>query len=620
MTLSASQGSTALPDKSTQQSAQTDIITADEAGTLAGLFRERVRRSPEAIAYLDYSRDGEQWKDYTWAQMAREVGRWQVALKSEGLQPGDRVALQLRNCRYWTIFDIAALSLGLVVVPLYVADRPDNVAYILENADCSLLLLEDVADWQSLAPHYEELSALKRIVVLNGSAHGGDATVVNAVAWLPGDGRQPFFHASAPDDLATVVYTSGTTGRPKGVMLSNRNIVTNAWAGLRTTPLTTDNIFLSFLPLSHTLERTVGYYMSMMCGATVAFARSIPDLPEDLLTIRPTVMVSVPRIFERVYGNIQAKLSEASPIKRWLFNSAIRVGWRRFEWLQGRGVPYPSIVLWPLLDSLVAAKVRAGLGGRLRIAISGGAPLPPSVSRVFISLGVPIVQGYGLTESSPIISVNRLDQNVPASIGTPLPGVEVRIGKQDELLARGDNIMLGYWKNEEATRAVLDADGWLHTGDKARIDNEVIYITGRLKEIIVLANGEKVPPADMESAIAEDGLFEQSLVVGECMPYLAALVVLNSGMWRELAHSAGIDPDSPNALRQPAVEQALQARISKQIHNFPGYAQIRRVAATLNPWTIDNGLLTPTMKLKRAEICSYHQGDLDHLYAGHITL
>ena len=286
--------------------------------------------------------------------------------------------------------------------------------------------------------------------------------------------------------------------------------------------------------MSHTLERTAGYYLTMMAGASVAYARSIPQLGEDLATIRPSIMISVPRIYERVYGAIKTKLAEGPAFRRKLFEFAVEVGWARFEHQQRRGPWRASFLLWPVLDRLVAAKVMARLGGRLRAAVSGGAALSPEIARLFVGLGLPILQGYGLTETSPVVSTNRLDDNIPASIGKPIPGVQVKLGDKDALLVKGPNVMLGYWNLPDATKAMFTADGWLNTGDTARFDaTGHLYITGRLKEIIVMSNGEKVPPVDMEAAILQDNLFEQVLVLGEGRPYLTAFVVVNPDQWTE---------------------------------------------------------------------------------------
>jgi long-chain acyl-CoA synthetase len=375
-------------------------------------------------------------------------------------------------------------------------------------------------------------------------------------------------------------------------------------------------MLLSFLPLSHTFERTCGYYLTIMSGATNTYSRGIPLLAEDLQGVRPTILISVPRIYERVYGRIRAALDEGSPLKKKLFMLAVDVGYARFEHAQGRGPWKPSFLLWPVLNALVAKKILARLGGRMRAAISGGAALPPEISRVFTGLGLTVLQGYGLTETSPIACANRPEDNLPASVGRPIPGVEVRIGPNNALLIKGPNIMLGYWNNPEATKAMIQPDGWLNSGDTARIDAQGhVFITGRLKEIIVLSNGEKIPPVDVESAIARDALFEQVLLLGEGKPFLSVMTVLNADHWKKLSAERGLNAAATLGSKQ--VEEILVARIANQMKEFPGYAQVRRVAATLDPWTVENGLLTPTMKLKRAKVMEKFNAEIDAMYAGH---
>jgi len=596
-----------------------DIITPTEAKTLDGLFAERVRRTPASAAYREYDESDRVWRDVTWAEAERQVARWQHSLARDGIGPGDRVAVMLRNCSSWVVYDQAAMSLGAVLVPLYTQDRPDNIAYILNDCGAKVLLLDSVEQWRALDGVRDRLEALKRVLVMRRPAGGtGDPRVLVAERWLPEDAVEVKRVNADPNGLASIVYTSGTTGRPKGVMLSHRNMLTNAHGALAKMPVRRDDVFLSFLPLSHTFERTVGYYLCVMAGALTAYARSVQQLSEDLLTIRPTVLISVPRVYERVYAAIRAKLAEGPPARRRLFDRTVDIGWRRFEHAQGRGRRSADFLLWPLLDALVAVKIRERLGGNLRAALSGGAALAPEISRVFIGLGVPILQGYGLTESSPIISANSLEDNVPASVGTPLDDVEVRLGEHDALEARGPNLMLGYWNNPQASAGMFTPDGWLNTGDTARIDaGGHIFITGRLKEIIVLSNGEKVPPMDVEGAILRDPLFEQVMLIGEAKPYLSALAVLDEKEWAKMAAALGLDPADEASLQDDrAVREAL-ARIGAQMRQFPGYAEVRRVTLSRTPWTVENGLLTPTLKLKRTKVMDLFQAELDAMYAGH---
>ncbi|MDD4928248.1 MAG: AMP-dependent synthetase/ligase [Gallionella sp.] len=591
-----------------------DVISPAQAVTLHGLFLERVRRTPGKTAYRYFRQNA--WHDLTWQQMHAEVARWQTALSGLGLQRGDRVAIMLRSCPVWIAFDQAAMSLGLVTVPLYTVDRPDNIAYIVNDSDARVLLFETAEQWQALRTVRDRIGGVARFISIDTMRDGPRLTPV--VDFLPKTAEYRPGIEGLPDDLASIVYTSGTTGRPKGVMLSHANVLSNAYACLATFAVSGDDLFLSFLPLSHTFERTLGYYLTVMTGATVAFARSISQLSDDLKIIRPTLLISVPRIYERIYAAIRTKLEAGPRVNRRIFHLAVETGWARFEYQQGRGSWHASFLLWPLLHKLVAQKLIEKLGGRLRVAISGGAALSPEISRVFVGLGLPVVQGYGLTETSPVITGNHLENNFPDSVGQPIADVRVRLGAQGVLLVKGPNVMLGYWNNPEATRAIIDQDGWLDTGDVAHIsDTGHVYITGRIKEIIVMSNGEKIPPNDMELAILHDPLFDQVMIFGEAHPYLVAVAVLNPEVWVHFATEVGIRSDMPEALTDSRIEAKVLRRVARNLRGFPGYARVNRVLLLREPWSIDNGLLTPTLKLKRDEVTRRYAPQIRQLYEGH---
>ena len=597
-------------------SAASNIIAPEIAVTLSGLFHERVRRSPQHIAYRYFEAAQNVWCDSTWQDMATATARWQTALARDKLQVGERVAVMLGNCREWVMYEQAAQGLGLVVVPVFVNDRADNVAYILEDSGTKTLLIQGAEQWRSLQSIRAVLAKLTRIIALQPVAEP-TANLVVAGEWLPTHGEFLQRDSRKAHDLATIVYTSGTTGRPKGVMLSHHNILWNAHSSMDNVICLEDDLFLSFLPLSHTLERTIGYYLPMMAGATVAYARSIPQLGDDLVSVKPTVLVTVPRIFERIAMKVRSALAAKGGVAPLLFEAAVHVGWHEFLRKQHRASWHAASLAWPVLQSAVAQKVLARFGGRIRVAVCGGASLGAQVAKTFVGLGLPIVQGYGLTETSPVVSVNRLEDNDPATVGTPLRDVKVRIGPDEELLVKGPGVMLGYWNNAAATRAVIDEEGWFHTGDKASIENGHVRITGRLKEIIVLANGEKVPPADMESALVLDPLVEQAMIVGEGRPFLGALLVLNPKEWETFLTHAGFEGDPAALLERERVKTAVIERIGKQLHHFPGYAQIRRVTLQLTPWSVENGLLTPTLKLRRSKIMECFAKDIAVLYSGH---
>ena len=559
-------------------------IIPKENWTLTDLFLERVRQSPQGKAYRWL--DGKDWVDMTWSEAAAEVGRWQAALAKENLKAGERVGLCARNRVEWMLFDQAALGLGLVVVPLFYNDRPDNMAYCLTDAGAKLLLLEDGKLWEAMRG---QAQTIERVVCLN-DAPKTDAKAVSVKQWLPKKGVALQPSPAKAGELATLVYTSGTTGRPKGVMLSHRNIVSDLRAVLEAVPEICDQShrFLSFLPLSHMFERTVGYYvpMCMFADSQVVYARGITELGEDLISQKPNIIVSVPRIFERVYAKIEANLPPGST-KRKLFEKTVDIGWKRFK----KEASLTDHLLWPILNILVAKKLRARLGGELRYIFLGGAALAPHLLKIFTGVGLTFIHGYGLTETSPVLACNRMADNDPMSVGHPVPGVEVRTAANGELQLRGPIVMLGYWNNPAATDAVLDKDGWFRTGDIVEICEGRIYIRGRVKDVIILSNGEKVPPGDAEQAIVRDTAFDQVMVIGEGRAHLGLLVVSSVADERELCR-----------------------RANAQLKDFPGYAKIRYLARVSEPWTVENGLITPTLKLKRNKIEERYAKEIEAMY------
>ena len=595
------------------------LIPCNTAGTLDRLFRIRCLNSPDRIAYCYFDRNTKTWPEVTWKEIADLTSRYQQGLKNEKLSEGDRVAIQLKNSIEWIAFEQAALGLGLVVVPLYVDDRADNVAYILHDAGVKVLLVNDDKQWQDVSVHIDEDSQLKRVVLLDhveSDSEEHDHILSPIQNWLPKDVSYLQERGGDPQKLATIVYTSGTTGRPKGVMLSHLNILSDTESLLKQIGIDDPHTleFLSFLPLSHMYERTIGYYVPMMAGAKVSFARSVQQLADDFQAIKPTIIVTVPRIFERFYDKMQQKLTKQSIIARSMFRLAVHVGWKNFKFKQRTGWLSPIIILNPLLQKIIGAKVQQLLGGRLRLAASGGAALPETVARTFIGLGINIFQGYGMTESSPAVAMNSFNRNIPNSVGEIMPDVELRVANDDELQIKGDMVMLGYWNNHQATSEVMTEDGWLRTGDKARIENRVVYITGRIKDILIMSNGEKIPPVDMEAAITLEQDFEQALIVGEGKSYLSALIVLNGETWPQLAQQHGLDPLDKESLKNKKLMTTVLKTIAKALHDFPGYAKVRRVSLSLQPWTIEDGLVTPTLKIKRALVVKKFKKEIEAMY------
>ena len=596
----------------------TRYLMFDDASTIADVFALRCRSSPNAPAYREFNSVGKEWIGIDWREAGERAARMREGLRREGLQAGDRIAVMLKNSINWVVADQGGFAQGLVTVPIFVDDRPENVAFILNDAGVKLIVIDGDEHWKRLTTVRDQLGGLTRILTVKPVIDPNEPRLQLLADWLPtvpGSFDRPPVKA---DDLATIVYTSGTTGKPKGVMLSHRNILSNVQSGLAVYDVYPEDIFLSFLPLSHMFERTADYYLNVVSGASMVFSRSIPQIAEDFRIVQPTIIFSVPRIYERFLAAINDQLKKSSSVKRKLFDLAVDVGCRRFEYQNGRGPWKVSFLLWPILKKAVAEKLLARLGGKLRFAVAGGAALSPAVSKVFVGLGLQICQGYGMTEASPLLAVNLLDKNDPGTVGPAVPGVEIRVGENNVLFARGPNIMLGYWNNPDATRAVLSDDGWLNTGDQVKIDEHgFIHITGRIKEIIVLGNGEKVPPVDMEMAIQTDPLYEQVLVYGEAKPYLSAIVVLNDEEWSRVATEAKLNPSLEGEGKEKG-EKFLVQRIGKQIKQFPGYAQVRKVSVARDKWTIDNGMITPTLKLKRNMIVKKYAAAIEEMYKGHV--
>lgn len=609
-----------LPD-----SASENIKALDLLSTLPELLTQHLTKRPDAVAYKVYDNARQGWKDLTFKDVYDTVHVWRHALAAHaGLEHGDRIAMLLPNCPNAIFFDQSVLANALVPVPLHAIDTPKSSAYILNDSGAKILVTNKMLKWKQIRD-IAELPALELVVITD------DLDCDDPTAAIPVMSLKTFLDngktsklptvGPKPTDLAALVYTSGTTGNPKGVMLTHRNIIANIQGVLKNLVPYEHETMLSFLPLSHTFERTTTYYLSLALGFTVAFNRSISHLQQDLRDIRPSVLMSVPRVYEMIYGRLRDGLAKKPKYVQRMFDWAVNVGWRRF--CRENGLPVePNRWAWldPMvegfLDKKVGSQLRRVFGDNIHFFISGGAALNPTISRVFLALGVDIYQGYGMTETSPIISVNRQGCNRPNTVGPALPNLEVRLGDGDELQVRGPTVMKGYWNREDATREIFMADDWLRTGDVVKIyPDGCIRITGRIKEIIVTSTGEKVPPSDLEAAIENDRLFSQSMVIGDDRPYIAALAVVNADEFERLCGTLGLDPKDDASLSHPEVKKAALRRVKAATSGFPNYGVPRQICLLRDAWTIDNGLLTPTLKMKRNVIAKRFADQIDVLYA-----
>lgn len=595
--------------------------------TLDQFVPARAKIAPHTEALRQFDRRSNSWERISYRDLDERIQQWRKAFCKLGLQRGDRVAILLPNGVDAICCDQAVLANGCVPVPLHAIDTAGSSAFIIADSQASVLVTNRQSRWDAIYLTHTVMPNLLHVIFTEESSPESRQDGVqqwDLESWLAtGHGVTELPAAPNEEDLAAIVYTSGTTGRPKGVMLTHKNVVSNVINTLKTVSPRPGDVFLSFLPLSHTFERMAGYYLALGMGCTIVFTRSIQQLAEDFRIVRPNVIISVPRIYERIYAKVQNKLARESKFVRFLFSWAVEVGWRRFCRKYGLPITEGSFafldpIVWPILERLVSKTLLNQFGGQLRIAISGGAALNSKVAKAFCGLGLPIIQGYGMTESSPIIAGNSLSYNHPSTVGKPLPQTQVRLGEDNEIQVSSPSVMKGYWNRPQATREAFTEDGWLKTGDVGEFDSEgFLRIVGRIKEIIVTSTGEKVPPADLELAIEIDPLFEQAYVIGENRPFISTIVVLNKEEWRKLAETLDLDPNDPESLMATVTRNTILKRIKSAVKDFPQYALPRNVHMTLEPWTIENGLLTPTLKLKRKVLAEKFAPQIQALYAGH---
>lgn len=610
-----------------QETATTRYEDFTKVRVLPELITHHLGRHDDLPALTEYVQSEKNWVTLSYRQLHERIQTWEKAFAKLGLEKGSRVAMLLNNCVNAICFDQSAIRQGLVTVPLHAVDTPGSSAYILNDSECRVLVTAKYLKWKNIR-QAETLPNLKIVVITDDELQEDDLVNNNGVEvvrlqdWLDAaqDHDIPEVELN-PDDLVNLVYTSGTTGRPKGVMLSHTNILECGRGVLKNIRPRPGDVWFSFLPLSHTLERATSYYMALGMGNHVYFNRNILQIMDDLKVAKPTILISVPRIYETIYARLNDKLAKQSKVVRYVFDWAVEVGWRRFCKENHLDVEHtwrefmdPFVAKW--LDGKVGKTLRAVFGGATaHVYVSGGAALNGQIARVFIGLGVPIYQGYGLTETAPVLSVNMIGNNNPATVGPIIDNMQARLGENDELQVKGPLVMKGYWNRPDATKDVFTEDGWFRTGDQADIlPSGHVRIKGRIKEIIVTSTGEKIPPGDLEMAMQTDPLFAQTMAVGENLPFISALIVLEPKRWEQLASDLGLDPKDPESLKNKKVQQAVVKRIKKICHGFPQYGVPRAAMLTLDPWTIDNGMLTPTLKLKRHIIKARYQDMISELY------
>ncbi|MDW7968143.1 MAG: long-chain fatty acid--CoA ligase [Thermoanaerobaculum sp.] len=557
-------------------------------------------------------REGKGWRELTIKDLEKAVRELAQRFLAFGVRPGDRVALFSENRPEWHIVDFACQLVGAVDVPLYATLPAPQVRYILQDAGAKLL----VVSGQDRARVALEAAAGLDVKVVGMDPGLAAGLPCLADLPLPAKRKHQEFPVVGEEDLATLIYTSGTTGEPKGVMLTHRNLVSQVVAIRPLYPITEKDISMSFLPLSHSYERTVDY-MFLQYGVQINYVESIEKVPSQLTEIRPTIMVSVPRLYERSYIKILSKIQQEGGAKRRLFQWALAVG-RKVKEAEWRGEKPSAFARgqYAVAKARIFSKVLERLGGRLRFTVSGGAPLSREVGEFFDIIGLPILQGYGLTESSPVITVNRLEANRIGSAGQPIPGVEVRIADDGEILARGPNIMKGYWNKPEATAEVIDKDGFLHTGDVGYLDADgYLFITDRKKDIIVTSGGKNVAPQPIEGKLGATAYIAQAVVIGDRYPYLTALIVPNFENLEVYFAEKGIKGLSREEVaNHPDTERLVAEAVKKVNLELASHERIRRFSLLTREFSLEAGELTPTMKVRRRVVAERYRDTIEGMY------
>ena len=578
-------------------------ISLPTADTTAGLFRESVARNPNGEAL--FWKEGKEWKSLTWQTFSDRVDAVAAALAARGFQAGDRIAIVSENQPNWIIADLANATLGITTVGIYPTLPPPQIAYIVNDCGARAVFVQDAKQLAKVLEARQETPTLEQIFLLEGDDPSGEALPI-AVLFAEGADKPAPRPTIDPESVACLIYTSGTTGDPKGAMLTHRNLSDNCIRSLEhfrngNVGIQPDDRFLSFLPLAHSFERII-HLFALSAGASIVYSQGARTLLDEMSAMRPSIMGCVPRVFEAMQERILDNISKAPEKKRELAEKALAAGRAVVDARQSGKSPGLLVSIeHKVLDKLVLEKIRARFGGNWRFFISGGAALNPETARFFHSLGFVLLEGYGLTETSPVISVNPAQRPKIGTVGTVIPGGEVKIAPDGEVCYRGRNVMKGYFGNEQATRDMIDADGWLHTGDIGTLDADgYLKITDRKKDIIVLANGKNVSPLPIESTLKASPMLQEVVLIGDKQNVITALVVPNLERLGEWAKEAGLDASNPDTLiATPEAKKRIRQEIDAYSKALADFEKIKRFTLINAVFSIDGGELTPTLKIKR---------------------
>ncbi|MFL5607406.1 MAG: AMP-dependent synthetase/ligase [Gemmatimonadaceae bacterium] len=593
-------------------------------GTLSQLFFDAVARhdKPNALQV----KVGGVYQPISSRALAERVRRVALGLSELGVNAGDRVAIFSENRPEWAIADYACVTAGFPDVPLYPNLPPEQAAYILRDSGAVAIFVSDAAQAAKIAEVRAKCPTLTRVITFAADRHAGaDMTLAELEAkgaMVDDESRRAEYRARAsraqPDDVATLIYTSGTTGEPKGVMLTHDNLYSNVMASAVQVPFdTTGDVGLSFLPLSHIFERMAGHYLMFHVGCSIAYAESVDTVPIDMQTVRPTLVLSVPRLYEKMYARVLENALSGGAVKQRIFFWARSVAERWADVKLAGGEPKGLLAMqYALAQKLVFSKLQARTGGRLRYFVSGGAPLAPEINKFFYAAGLVILEGYGLTETSPVIAVNTPHAFRIGTVGQPIPGVEVSIASDGEILTRGPHVMKGYYNKPDATREAIDTDGWFHTGDIGELRDGFLAITDRKKDIIVTAGGKNIAPQPIENLIKTNKYVSQAVVIGDKRKFPVVLVVPN---WEQVEKYARLKnilwTDRRQLLEMPTIRAKMDKEVLGQLGSLAQFERPKKVAMLEHDFSIERGELTPTLKVKRRVIDKTYKSVVDELYA-----
>jgi long-chain acyl-CoA synthetase len=594
-------------------------LVPDLGPNLFALFERAVRQGADE-PFLWAKREGV-WRPWSWREVEQQVRALRRALLAQGLARGDRVLLVAENRPEWAIADLAIMAAGGITVPAYTTNTTADHRYLLEHSGARAAVVSTAALADRLVPAIAEAGTVELLITIEPlpGAEQLQATVLTwaealALGERQADPQPDPASTLARDDVACFIYTSGTGGNPKGVILSQGNLLANV-AGAYTVveKLGLGNeVFLSFLPLSHAYEHTVGQFLPIAVGGEIYYAEGTESLTSNLLEVRPTIMTCVPRLYEVMRQRILNALSRRGGLGPKLFAKAVELGSRKAE--QPGSLGAFERLFDRALDRLVREQVKSRFGGRIKALVSGGAPLNYEVGLFFTALGLPVFQGYGLTECSPIISVNLPGQVKLRTVGPPIPGLDVKIADDGEILVRGPSVMQGYWRDEAATAQALQ-DGWLHTGDVGLIDGAgCIQITDRKRDLIVFSGGDNCAPQRVEGILSLEPELAQVMVYGDRRPHLVALIVPDAEFARSYARKHGLSPDLASLVDDAGFQRAIGEAVRRANQSLSVIERVRQFRLMAEPFTIENGLMTPTLKLKRQRICRLHGELIEGLY------